>query len=259
MREDVTAAPSLAPRRTRVSPRARRARIHMRIEPAPAKQRPLIVELVGVWGAGKSSLVRSLVSRDEAVHAAPPVWSLPKALLALGGVEVFATVAGAAGQGSRLTWKEGRQLVRLRALYHHLELLRRTGAETVVVEDGPALILSWLRAAADRSNPRRGAPSWWSDAVRRWAKTVDIVVFLDAPDSVVTRRVLARAQDNPFKSRPESELTETLTRSRDAYRRILAELPAAGPPVLSFRTDRHSIAKITDELFVTLERERDGD
>ena len=222
-----------------------------------AKPRPLVVELVGVWGAGTSSLVKSLVVRDESVRAAPPVWSLPRTLLAIGGLQVLATAARALPGGRRMGWKESRQLVRLRALYHHLELLRQEG-RIVVVEDGPALILSWLRAAARRPANEDVAP-WWSTVVRRWARSVDIVVFLDAPEHVLAERVLAREQDNPFKDRPETELTEVLERSREEYVRVLSELRGLrGPTMLAFRTDQQSVAEITDELLAAFAKQQNG-
>ena len=224
-----------------------------------SKPRPLVVELVGVWGAGKSSLVRSLAFRDGSVRAAPPVWSLPKALLFIGGLHVLATALGLLRSGRRMLWKESRQLMRLRALYHHLDLLRRQEGRVVVVEDGPALILSWLRAAARRSATNGGMPAWWSSVVKRWARTVDIVVFLDAPDRVLTERVLARPQANPFKERPETELSQVLESSRGAYISVLSDLRAhEGPPVLAFRTDQRSVAEITDELLVTFASKRNG-
>jgi shikimate kinase len=226
---------------------------------AAQKQRPLVVELVGAWGAGKSSLVRSLVYRDGSVRAAPPVWSLPKPLLAIGGLQVLAVLIRVLSTGERLDWRESRQLMRLRALYHNLELLRRKGSRVVVVEDGPALILSWLRSAAHRSATNGGMAPWWSGVVRRWAKTVDVVVFLDAPETVLTQRVLARPQSNPFKDRPESELAEALERSRTAYGEVLSDLGALdGPPVLAFRTDQQSVAEITEQLMLTLAGQRNG-
>ena len=226
----------------------------------PPKPRPLVVELVGVWGAGKSSLVKSLAVRDQSVRAAPPVWSLPKTLLAIGGLQVLATAARAFRGGRRMGWKESRQLMRLRALYHNLERLRRKEGRIVVVEDGPALILSWLREAARRpANGGGGMAPWWSTVVRRWARSVDIVVFLDAPEPVLVQRVLARAQDNPFKDRPETELTQVLERSREDYVLVLSELRGLrGPTMLAFRTDQQSVAEITDVLLATFAKQQNG-
>jgi hypothetical protein len=187
------------------------------------------------------------------------VWSLPKPLLVIGGLQGLATVVNLFRSGRRMLWKESRQLMRLRALYHHLELLRRKQSRVVVVEDGPALILSWLRAAAGRSATNGDMPAWWISVVKRWAQTVDIVVFLDAADRVLTQRVLARPQANPFKDRPETELSEVLERSRGAYVSVLSDLQAHdGPPVLEFRTDQRSVAEITDELLVAFASERNG-
>jgi shikimate kinase len=223
------------------------------------KPRPLVVELVGAWGAGKSSLVKSLAIRDGSVRAAPPVWALPKRLLAIGGLQVLGTVMSLLRRRPRVPWKETRQLMRLRALYHHLEILRRDDCRVVVVEDGPALILSWLREAAHGSSVTGDPPRWWTNVVKRWAEIVDIVVFLDAPQRVLTERVLARAQANPFKGRPESELSAELERSREAYVHVISDLQAYdGPTMVSFRTDQRSIAEITDELLVTFASERNG-
>jgi shikimate kinase len=257
MMEDVTAAPTVPSREARAATRTRSERSHVKLVPRLARTGPLVVELVGAWGAGKSSLVAALTRRDDTVRAAPPVWVLPKRLLALGALQTIATAVHSIARGWRLEWKDARRLVRLRALCHHLKILR-AGGGIVVVEDGPALILAWLREAAGRSDERGVAP-WWRSAIERWVKTVDVVVFLDASEAVLARRVLARTQDNPFKDRPEAELSETLKRSREAYERVLADLPAfRGPTVLPFRTDRTSIARITDELMVALEREPDG-
>lgn len=231
----------------------------MSITQKAVKQRPIVVELVGAWGAGKSSLVKALAGRDQSVRAAPPVWALPRRLLAIGGLQVLGTVLSLLRTGPRMPWKETRQLMRLRALYHHLELLRRNDCRVVVVEDGPALILSWLRAAAHRSSANGNTPRWWRSVVQRWAETVDIVVFLDAPQRVLTQRVLARAQDNPFKDRPESELSAELERSRGSYVHVISDLRThAGPTLLSFRTDQRSIDDITDELLVTFASDRNG-
>jgi shikimate kinase len=255
MMEDVSTAPRIASHGARVLAFPGRRRL----APELAKHPPLVVELVGAWGAGKSSLVRSLSRRDGSVRAAPPVWSLPTPLLAIGGLHVIATFVRLLRSGRAIPWKTGRQLIRLRALYHHLDLLRRKRGRIVVVEDGPALILSWLRDAAARPGEDADMAPWWRSVVKRWAKTVDIVVFLDAPDRVLARRVLARTQENPFKDKPEPELTEVLERSREAYVRVLADLPAhEGPRVLTFRTDRQSIAEITDDLLVAFANESNG-
>ena len=231
----------------------------MSITLKPRKPRPLVVELVGVWGSGKSSLAKSLATRDGSVRAAPPVWALPKRLLAIGGLQVLGAVLSLLRRGRGIPWKETRQLMRLRALYHHLEILRRDDCRVVVVEDGPALILSWLRGAAHGATVGGDMPRWWSSVVKRWSETVDIVVFLDAPQRVLTQRVLARAQANPFKGRLEDELSAELERARGAYVHVISDLQAyEAPTFLSFRTDQRSVDDIADELLATFESERDA-
>jgi hypothetical protein len=222
-----------------------------------AESRTLVVELVGPWGAGKSSLVRSLAARDAAVRAALPVWSLSAPLLLRSGVESLGTVLRLSRTTGRFPWKESRQLTRLGALYRQLDTLRSQGGRAVVVEDGPALLLNWLRPVAHADPGTDGAPpSWWTRAVARWARTVDIVVQLDASHRVLAERVRLRAQANPFKER--AELNSILQKAREDYRHVLGDLGDHGPTILSYRTDKMSIARITDDLLRVIARGHDG-
>ena len=228
------------------------------VAPDAVEPRPLVVELVGPWGAGKSSIVRALAARDASVRPVLPVWSLSAPLLLFGGVQSLGTVVRLTRTMGRFPWKETRQLTRLAALFQQLETLRSQGGRAVVVEDGPALILNWLRPAGHADPAGGGAPSaWWKSAVAKWAKTVDIVVLLDAPHRVLAERVRLRAQANPFKDR--QELTGILRKAREDYARVLGDLvDQPGPTVLSFRTDRQAITRITDDVLAAIDRGRGG-
>src|SRR5436853_5761785 len=50
--------------------------------------RPLVVELVGPAGAGKSELLKSLAGRDPSVPVDMHVWTLPGQLLVLSALHV---------------------------------------------------------------------------------------------------------------------------------------------------------------------------
>lgn len=224
-----------------------------------AARRAVMVELVGPWGAGKTSLVHAVATRHESAFPAPAMWLLAKSLLALGGIRALPNVAALCWRARRPLWAETKQLVRLRALFLNLHQQRRSGYGVVLVEDGPAVLLSWLRETVHRVSPGGRSPRWWRALVRRWSRSADIVVFLDAPNDVLTRRVLTRAQDNPYKGGHERELAEWLERSSAAYADVRADLessPGPLPRMLAFRTDRTSIPEVADAVLAAIAEEQ---
>jgi hypothetical protein len=218
------------------------------------KDRALVIELVGPWGAGKSALFHSLLRHDRMAKDAPCVWTLPTPLLIMGGVQTITNILSLFRTAGRIKWKEGRQLARLRALYQQLLWERRKGARFIVVDEGAAVILSWLRKSAHQAAHRLTPAPWWPRIVRQWAKSVDIVVFLDASDPILTERIRTREQRRPLKESPD-ELSKSLGRIRAEYESVLADLAThPEPTVLAFRTDETSIANITEQVLAAVSR-----
>jgi thymidylate kinase len=217
------------------------------------KGRALVIELVGPWGAGKSALFHSLLRHDRTAKDAPCVWTLPTPLLIMGGVQMMTNILSLFRTTGRIKWKEGRQLARLRALYQQLTWERRKGARVIIVDEGAAVILSWLRKSAHQAANRLNPAPWWPRIVRQWAKAVDIVVFLDASDPILAERIRRREQRHPLKDSPDGELSRSLGSIRAEYENVLSDLAThPGPTVLAFRTDQTSIASITEQVFAAV-------
>lgn len=221
--------------------------------------RPLVVELVGPWGAGKGTLLATIGSRDRFIRVDLDVWSLPRRLLLLGGLQSCPTILGLWRAARRLLWREGKLLIKLQAMSHQLERQRFERYRVAVLDEGPVLALSWLHAFAHPSATNGGLADWWPGALRYWAQAVDIVVLLDAPDAVLTQRIRERPRYHPLQSKPDGEVFEALGRYRTACNRVVSDLRAhGGPTVLPFRTDRQSSAEIADQLFAAFESARYG-
>ncbi len=220
------------------------------------KQRPFVVELLGPAGAGKSTLLRCLAGRDRSIRVDLGVWTLPRPLLFLGAVQRLTTILGLFRAARSFVWEEGKFVIKLRALYHQLQLLRFTGCRAVVFDEGPVFALSWLCADAHHAATNGGLASWWPKAVTRWARAVDMVVFLDAPNPVLAQRIRARSHSHPVKDKSDAEIAEYLERHRVAYARVLSDLQGQdGLTVLSFHTDQQATAQIADRLLAVFERQ----
>jgi O-antigen/teichoic acid export membrane protein/thymidylate kinase len=221
------------------------------------KQPAVVVEVVGPHGAGKTSLVRSLADRGDDVHLAHEIWALPKAVLFLNGLPLLPTILGLFRAAGRVLWEEGKHLIRLQALYQVLQRNRSNGHRLVLLEEGPVFGLTWFHVFAHRSVTNGGLTSWWPRALTRWARTLDIVVFLDAPDPVLARRIRTRAQSHPLKDKSDAEMFDFLQRHRAAYRRVVDDLRAHdGPTVLWFRTDEQSTDEIAQHVLEASETSR---
>ena len=187
------------------------------------------------------------------------MWTLPRPLLILGAVQRLTALVRLFRAARPFRWEEGKYVIKLRALHHQLQLQRFEGYRVVVLDEGPVYALSWLHADAHQTVTNGGLASWWPRALKQWAKAVDVIVLLDAPDPVLARRIRTRPHDHPVKDRSDAEISEFLGRQRAANARVLSDLRAqSGPGVVSFRTDQGSPAQIAEQLLAEFQRERHG-
>ena len=95
----------------------------------------------------------------------------------------------------------------------------------------------------------RAFARWWDDMLRLWARELDVIVWLDAPDEVLRDRINGRAQNHRQKGRQADEAHGFLARYRLAFEGALRTMEALGTPeVLRFDTERMSTAQLTNTL-----------
>jgi predicted ATPase len=224
----------------------------------PARARPLVVELVGAAGAGKSTLVAELRRRDASVR-----W-LQRARQGDARADVARQAVGfapawlaAASRSPRYAWDNARFFLRLAALEPVVRRAAAAGPGTVILEHGPVFTLARLRAFEDAPMPaplRRYA----ARRVARWARILDLVIALDAPLDVLAERIHSRDKDHAMRGRDEEQLRHFVDRYRAAFAGVLADLAAAGgPPVLTLRSDQLPVEAMADRVERAFE-ERQG-
>jgi broad-specificity NMP kinase len=212
--------------------------------------RPTIVELVGPPGVGKSTIFKSLLSRDRRFEPRP----IPAKRSYLGPMGWNVLVILGMALRHRMTLSFGSRAVRslayLRALPQMLE--KRPRDRVVVFDQGPIFLLARPGTFDERMS------AWRAGALETWNALLDVVVLLDAPDEVLIDRVNARSQEHRIKGAATDVAAEFLAQSRAVYCDTLGafEGESRGPAILRLDTSRLSAAEAADEIFTAVERVR---
>lgn len=219
--------------------------------------RPLVVELVGPAGAGKSALAERLSARGDVVRAG--VWNLPRALVLESAVRSLPLLIRLCYHARALPRETLKQIVRLNALY--LFVQRRVGhARLVVLDEGPVFALSWLTVFGHPRLQHRRVEPWWRETYAAWAAVLDRLIVLDAPAPVLTARIRNRHKyDDSFRSMTGTEVLDVIARYRVAFERVLDGLTAAGGPApVQLTVANTSLERLGEAVLATLEGTRRG-
>jgi len=213
--------------------------------------RPIVVELVGPAGVGKSALAERLLARHDVVRAS--VWNLPRALLLESVVRSVPQLLRLCIVTRSLPYEELKQIVRLNAL--RLFVRRRVaGARVVVLDEGPVFALSWLRVFGHPRLQNGRAEPWWRATYAVWAVLLDRLVLLDAPEPVLTSRIRGRHKPaDVFRQMADGEIRDLVARYRIAFERVLGGLArAGGPPPVMLATTETTPGRLGDAVLELL-------
>lgn len=217
--------------------------------------RPPVIELVGPAGVGKTRLSVDLEAHGHCVRRT--IWYVPPALLVRSVLRQVPTAFALYRATGAVLWDEVKHLARLDALHDSLRTTHWNGTPLVLLDEGPIYTLSWLQVIGHERFRGSPPPAVWRRTLERWARSLDAVVILDAPDTVLSDRIRTRAKPHLLKDGTAWELSAFATAYRLAFERVLINLKAmGGPPVL-----RLDCADGTDQLgdrLLTVLRERGG-
>jgi shikimate kinase len=221
-----------------------------------ASECPLIVELVGPAGAGKTALLHAISARDASVRSGLRIERLqflPLILwhalaLAPAAIDLFA-------ENTRSWWPGMRQLVRLRTLHPALAREAGSGSRAIILDEGPLFSLTRLSVFQKADVGHGALAREWRAELARWTKELDVVVWLDAPDHVLSERIRGRDKEHQVKDATEQEVTEFLGRYRSAYQGVLDRVRADGRVrVVKIQTNENTTDRIAEIILVALGR-----
>jgi deoxyadenosine/deoxycytidine kinase len=223
------------------------------------KQR-MVAEIVGPAGAGKSTLTQVLRERDGSLRTGLSVWGLPPALLCLNAVLSLPRFVGLYRSRGRIRRDEVKLIVRLSALHQLLGRESYKNYRTLLLDEGTIFALVKLLAFGDKVNSSGSGRSnhldaWTQSLLHRWARRLDAVIWLDAPDEILAERIRSRGKAHRVKDKSDEEIYAFLARYRDSYERVISELTARhGLKVIRFSTESHSLEEVADQILAGMQK-----
>ena len=216
-------------------------------------EQPLIVEIMGPAAAGKTTLIRLLCRDGHEIRSGIDVASIRSAGVFSAKAASFLPVwLLQRPRGRWFTWREVKSLAFLDLWYREVERGRPSGVSATLLDHGPLYRLTSLREFGPDMAHSQRFERWWLTAFDRWRGTVDIVVWLDAPNELLLERVQQRGHWYLSADRSIEEKHEFLGRYRGALTTMLEGFAEGGPTILRFDTERTPATEIADRVLEAL-------
>lgn len=193
------------------------------------QKRPRIVEVVGPAGAGKTTLCE-LLSSTHGIHlnSFPDIRKTTNVpFFVKYGLQLTpALVHVSRLDGRRLSWREFAWLAILSGWPKILQGELKKNGDIILLDQGPFYLLSEMDAFGPQYLKRGKAEQVWQMWYHQWAAILDAVIWLDAADEDLLKRIRNREKEHIVKAESAQVVFEFLGRYRRAYMNTLSKLIA---------------------------------
>ncbi len=217
---------------------------------------PRVVEIVGPAGAGKTTLCNVLTGICDQILLSnfPDVRKFKDAPfflwngLCLARLYQFGRVNGSSLSKRQFAW-----MSILRGWPPRLRRTARDHSKIIVLDHGPAYLLAEISEFGPSYLQSPRYEKLWENLYSRWADTLDTIVWLDAGNEHLLRRIRTRGDEHIVKHSSDAVVIDFLSRFRAAYDRVISRLTAgnAGPRVLRFDTGASQTSDIASLIIDT--------
>ena len=191
---------------------------------APRVPRPLVLEVVGPAGAGKSAVAKWLAQHVATLQIVPRAGGRGDMLwFASAAIRLLPEAAEAARGDRGFARAQLRHLIRLDTLRRRLAVASRSGHSVLLLDEGPLYSLARLRAFWPPELNGGRLDARLRRVTAGWMRGLDIVVHLDAPNELLARRIERRDKDHRMRGQSEATIFGFLDRYRAAYADLLSE------------------------------------
>ncbi len=216
---------------------------------------PLVVEIIGPAGAGKTTLLRALSQRHNKIQTDIRLSKIRKIPFFISNTfSLLPTFLRQYRHSRWFNWRETRSMVYLKAGLHVLGHQKSNNNRVTILDHGPIYRLAFLRELGPEITTSQLYTRWWTSLLNQWIATLDIVIWLDAPNVFLLERIRVRDRWHTIKEKCEKEANEFLTHYRTFLEQIIAESVTDHQVVLlHFDTNQESVDQIVDKVLATFD------
>lgn len=211
---------------------------------------PVIIEILGIAGSGKSSLARALldggyvrppfISASNPQHLIVMLRSLPR---------LWPLIAQNLTRPPRMTWADFKLMAYITGWRSFLQGLPGYHDQTLVFDQGPLYALGRLEARGLGIVSTRNFRRWWDEMLSVWANEMSLVVWLDAGDAHLLDRINERSQNHTIKDRPVEEGARFIGRYRKVFTFLLSRVEVLSTTeVFRFDTTNLSTVELAERV-----------
>lgn len=217
------------------------------------QKRPRIVEIVGPAGAGKTTLCK-LLNSSRGVHLSNfpdvrKVTNIP--FFILHGVRLTPVLSHMFRfNNNRLSRREFAWLAILSGWPKVLQKELETSNNIILLDQGPVYLLSEISGFGPSCLKEEGTKQIWRMWYHQWAAILDAVIWLDAADEDLLKRIRNREKEHIMKDESTQVIFAFLERYRNAYEQTLSRLTAnrSNLKVFRFDTTRQTPQRVADQI-----------
>lgn len=219
----------------------------------------MIIEIIGPAGSGKSTLSGVLGKARPDFHqeTLPPVWKFSHlGFYTRNLIFLIPTIFRLHESGGRNFSRQELAWMAILNGWSDLLIKKKGGGVPLFIDQGPIFLMAVLSGFGPQNLLNPINQSWWRKIYARWARTLDLVIWLDANDETLTRRIRCRESEHVMKYKTDLELRGFLGKYRLIYENLVHQLSTLNSimRVIKIDTAQNSPGEVLNKVITEIER-----